>query len=107
MTLDEWLGSRTPPAPPKLQARLHAALRPWLHAAATGAPQFCLAAAEDLLRHLMADPSNGRGRALDLLAADALVTYAFEAASEHPETLAQCAEAATLRIARLDRGAQP
>ena len=55
----------------------------------------------------MADPSNGRGRALDLLAADALVTYAFEAASEHPETLAQCAEAATLRIARLDRGAQP
>jgi hypothetical protein len=42
-----------------------------------------------------------RDRALDLLAVDALVTYAFEAASESPDTLASRATNAMMVIARL------
>ena len=42
-----------------------------------------------------------RDRALDLLAVDALVTYAFEAAAEHPESLAQRATTAMSSIAAL------
>ncbi|HET7566312.1 MAG TPA: hypothetical protein VFJ96_15020 [Gemmatimonadaceae bacterium] len=105
MTIAEWLDSRTPPAPPRLHARLHAALRPWAQVEATAACEHCLTAAEDILRHLLADESRGRARALDLLAADALVTYAFEAASDEPDTLARCTEVAMLRIARLGAGA--
>ncbi len=42
-----------------------------------------------------------RDSALDLLAADALVTYAFEAASESPLELAQRATDAMVRMAVL------
>jgi hypothetical protein len=39
-----------------------------------------------------------RERALDLLAADAFVTWAFEAASDDPATISQRAEEAMKRI---------
>ncbi|HEX6964574.1 MAG TPA: hypothetical protein VF166_02170 [Gemmatimonadaceae bacterium] len=104
MTVAEWLDSRTPPAPPRLHARLREALHPWAHADVADAPEYCLAAAEVILRHLLADESRDRARALDLLAADALVTYAFEAASDEPDTLARNTEAAMLRIAQLRAG---
>ena len=58
----------------------------------------CLAAAEDLLRELLSRPSAGRESALDLLTVDALVTYAFEAASDDPDSLAERADQAMTRL---------
>ncbi|MBA2684452.1 MAG: hypothetical protein H0U66_08200, partial [Gemmatimonadaceae bacterium] len=60
-----------------------------------------LATAECLLAELLALECAGRDRALDLLAVDAMVTYAFEAAAEHPETLSARATAAMAAIAKL------
>ena len=51
---------------------------------------------------------DGRGRggvgALDLLAADACVTYAFEAAADEPATLGARAELAKITIANVAAG---
>jgi hypothetical protein len=101
MTLARWLDTRSPGAPPRLRARLHAALGPWARADAAGAPELCLKAAETLLSRLLTDSRDDRRGAIDLLAVDALVTYAFEAASEQPETLTARAEKTMARIARL------
>jgi hypothetical protein len=50
---------------------------------------------------LIADGATSRRTALDLLAADALATYAFELASERPESLAMLADEAMRRFAAL------
>jgi hypothetical protein len=60
-----------------------------------------LAAAETLLGELLARPTTGRESALDLLAVDALVTYAFEAASSEPATLGARAGEAMIRLSAL------
>ena len=71
-----WIGGRTPSPPRRLGAHLAAAIadRPGLaladHLAAEG---------QALLERVAAHPDGGRQFALDLLAADAFVTYAFEA----------------------------
>jgi hypothetical protein len=54
-----------------------------------------------VLRALRREGCTCRAQALELLAADALVTYAFEAASEEPEALAARADEAMRRIAEL------
>jgi len=64
-----------------------------------------LAAGERLVGSLLDEEATSRGSALDLLAADALVTYAFEAASERPGELAAQCRAAMVRIAALARDA--
>lgn len=61
----------------------------------------CLAAGEALLAGVLRDDTGSREVALDLLAADALVTRAFERAADAPATLPALADAAMLRIARL------
>ena len=60
-----------------------------------------LSTAESLLAELLALECAGRDRALDLLAVDAMVTYAFEAAAEFPDTLSARATAAMVAIAKL------
>ncbi len=60
-----------------------------------------LSAGEELLTELLRDGCASRDSALDLLTADALVTYAFEAASADPERLDGCAQRAMVRIAAL------
>jgi hypothetical protein len=101
MTLGQWLDSRTPAAPPNLRDRLHAALDTWARADAAWACEICLKAAEAILAGVVAEGQAGRHAALDLLAADALVTYAFEAASDDPALLADRSDRAMMRIARL------
>ena len=59
------------------------------------------AAAAHAVGALIADGATSRRTALDLLAADALATYAFELASERPESLATLADAAMRRFAAL------
>ena len=105
MTLGEWLAARTPEPPAPLAARLRESLGGALGGAlgerASNAHGALLRAAETLLGELLAVDCAMRDRALDLLAVDAMVTYAFEAACEEPATLAARASTATRDIAVL------
>ena len=100
-TLGDWLTSRTPPPPPALAERLASLLRSDDPVSAAEIPDRCLEAAERLLVDLMESAGASRDAALDLLTADALVTYAFEAASDEPDGLDARARQAMRRIARL------
>lgn len=103
MILADWLRQRTPTPPVELSARIQQTLGERCNADASAAPELCVAAAESLLRELVARPSAGRESALDLLTVDALVTYAFEAASEHPGSLMDRAEHAMTRLSAAAR----
>jgi hypothetical protein len=82
-----------------LSARIEQTLGERWSADASAAPELCIAAAEVLLRELSKRPAAGRESALDLLTVDALVTYAFEAASDTPDSLAALAAEAMTRLA--------
>ena len=105
MTIVEWLRSRTPPAPDALVARVEDALGPDAADGVDDAPERLMDAAVRLLQPLLARERAGRESAVDLLAADALVTYAFEAASSEPERLDTRTRDAMLRLAQLGPGA--
>jgi len=81
--LTRWLESRRPAAPPSLQAALRVALN---HSDPGDGPVQDRLAMAGLatLRRVAAEPST-RDHALELLAADALITYACEAAVEAAE----------------------
>ena len=98
-----WVADRTPAPPPPLLATRIAALydaAPQDHPTAVSAAR-CVDAAARAVGALLADGATSRATALDLLAADALATYAFELASERPQELAALADAAMLRFAAL------
>jgi hypothetical protein len=101
MTVGEWLASRTPPPPAALRLRLAEVLGRDAALEAREATEVCLRAAEVLVAELLRGDCHRRQSALDLLTADALVTYAFEAASESPSDLASRAGEAMRRIALL------
>lgn len=94
MTVGAWVASRAAGVPPHLLARVNDALGPALLLAEARAAEECVAAAERVVSELLAHDRTGRDSALALLAADALVTYAFEAAAAEPATLASRARAA-------------
>jgi hypothetical protein len=101
MSPAEWLEQREPVAPAALTARLLVALGAPRGAAAPMEDRL-FAAAEVLFHRLLREGCANRAAAQDLLAADALVTYAFEAASEgQPSLLEERAAAAMRRIATL------
>lgn len=101
MTVGEWLSARTPAPPALLAARLRVLLGTRIGDRSSSAYDAALSTAETLLTELMALECAGRDRALDLLTVDALVTYAFEAAAETPDTLQARAAAAMDAIAKL------
>lgn len=90
-------------APPALIARVQAVLAADDDAAALPAAEALLRAGEALLKAVLDDSEAGRAVALDLLAADTCVTWAFEAAADEPGSLPARAEAAMARIAELAR----
>jgi hypothetical protein len=100
VTLGSWLDARRPSPPAALRARIDAALGDALDDD-DDLPATCLAAAEHIVDALLGEDATSRDSALDLLAADALVTYAFEAASEHPVELEGRAREAMARISAL------
>ena len=106
MTLQLWIDSRVPAPPPALAIRM----RPAVDAVSTTderrAGGRALDAAMTLVESIVRDGSGARTGAITLLAADALVTYAFEAASEDPEGLEALAAEAMLRIAAAERRAR-
>jgi hypothetical protein len=79
VTRARWRDAVTPPPP----AALAAAVEAHLASPDEVTPEAYLEAAERLLAALLKDGCISRENALDLLVADALVTYAFEAASDH------------------------
>lgn len=101
MTVGEWLSARTPAPPALLAARLRVLLGTRIGDRSSSAYDAALSTAESSLAELMALDCAGRDRALDLLAVDAMVTYAFEAAAESPDTLSARAAAAMTAIAKL------
>jgi hypothetical protein len=60
-----------------------------------------IAASAVLLQRVLASGAVARANALDLLAADACVTWAFEAAADDPAGIAGRAELVTARIAAI------
>ncbi len=99
--------------PPALARRMRAALDSYRAAAGAGrdagadagthvlTPEGHLGAAEALLTQLLCADPTSRDCALDLLAADALVTLAFELAGDDPARIEARAELATARLAAL------
>lgn len=98
MKLSEWLDARTPEPPAALTARIRWALAPVLdHDVEAGrgrTHEELLAAAASLLSAAPGSDPRERREAHDLLAADALVTYAFEIAAEDPDAVDALAESA-------------
>ena len=94
MTLPDWLDSRRPAPPPTLRAHLDRRVPPASRGGGEGAlPDHLAAAGRDLLDRVLSHPAAGRDLALDLLAADALITYAFEAqAEEDPGRMVELAQ---------------
>lgn len=97
--LSAWLRARTPVPPPQLVARIDAMTA--ATAAHDAAADVLLASAEAAMAGLLRDGCLTRESALDLLAVDALVTYAFEAAADDPEHLEDRAIRALARISTL------
>jgi len=103
VSVDAWLAGRAPAPPAALAERLRALAAAHAPSAEGGAAaaDALLVAAEDVLRRLLREGCGARQSALDLLVADALATYAFEAAAEDPAELPARAERAMIRIAAL------
>ena len=96
-----WLAAREPEAPPALTAcvrDLFEAHPEWERLSRVDA---FIEASEVLLRRVLEGGAVARANALDLLAADACVTWAFEAAADDPGTVAGRAERATKGIAMI------
>jgi hypothetical protein len=99
-----WLDACEPPPPPALESRLRAELGASPPQRAGEASLAYVDAAAALLARLLDGGCTSRETALDLLTADALVTYAFEAASEDPDALDARARDAMTRISALAAG---
>lgn len=100
-TASDWVAAHAADAPPALIARVQAVINAEAGVAALPAAEGLLRAGEALLQAVLEDSEAGRAIALDLLAADTCVTWAFEAAAEEPGTLPARAESAMARIAEL------
>jgi len=98
MTVLAWLQSRTPTPPPAMHARVVEALGSRGGEDASQTFDACLDAAASLLEELLREETLGRESAIDLLAADALVTYAFEAAADDIDRLDDRAAQAMTRL---------
>ena len=73
-----WLGTRRPAPPAELRAQIEGAVTD----SAAPLPDHLADLGRALLGKVASRPQGGRELALDLLAADAFITYAFEAQAE-------------------------
>ena len=99
MNADAWVAARARGVPEALGARVRAALSAQ-RTAEEPIADILLDAAVSTLGDALSAPEMTRANALDVLAADALATYAFEAAAEAGD-LPGCADRALGRIAKL------
>ena len=82
MTVGEWLADRARDVPPALDRHVREALGAAVRSDLADVPEACVMAANSVVTSLLTAERTGRDAALPLLAADALVTYAFEAAAD-------------------------
>ena len=101
MSHADWLRSRAPEAPPALVSRIAELLASNAGWEALPRAEAFGAASEELLRRVLDGNAMQRASALDLLAADACVTYAFEAASDEPHTIVERAARAASGISAI------
>jgi len=101
MTVAEWIATRVPAPPAAVMERVLLALGESGDDEDRLAPERCLEAAERVVAGLLREGRIGRESAGELLAADALVTYAFEAASDDPARLDERTQVAMRRLAEL------
>jgi hypothetical protein len=97
----EWLAARAADAPAELTDCVRELLGRHGEWAALPRVDAFIAASEVLLRRVLEGGAVARASALDLLAADACVTWAFECAADDPGTIASHAERATRGIAAI------
>jgi hypothetical protein len=98
--IEAWLAARRPVPPAALADRV-TDLVTRAGSEADDHPTTCIRAAVAALERLVRERDAGRGSALDLLAIDALVTYAFEAAADTPESLDQLAHDAMVTLSQV------
>lgn len=92
----QWIAAHADQPPASLRERLARVLAD--APAGDGAHAELLATGREMLGELLARGSTARDTALDLLTADALVTYAFECAADEPASLDARAAAAMRAI---------
>lgn len=96
-----WLSDCEPAPPASLATRVAMHLTDAPFAGSSEAAAQCVGAAERVVGQLIEANDTTRASALDLLAADALATYAFELASEQPAELPDLTRDAMVRFAAL------
>ena len=101
MSLQFWLDARLPEAPAALRGRIAELVAEHPEWETMPRQHALMAASEILMNDVLAAAPKDRDAALDLLAGDACVTYAFEAAADVPDELGALADQAMQRIARL------
>lgn len=101
MNVGEWVWSRDDTPPPRLAARIRATIAERESYPSDRATETLISASVAVLRDVIERPTAGRESALDLLAADALATYALEAAADSPEAMDALARDAMHRIATI------
>jgi len=99
MRAAEWIAQARPEAPERLVARVREVLEMNPKAKELEVADALLDAADALLKLVLREGGEtARERALDLLAADACVTWAFEVAADDPVTLGARARASMQRL---------
>lgn len=101
MTLGEWLDARDPSPPAALADALRAELAGERGLPLSEAPAALLKAGERVLKRVLEAEPQTPAVAPDLLLADALVTYAFEAVAESASGAEQLALDAMARLGAL------
>lgn len=98
MNAAEWLHSRTPRPPAALTNRLDVLLAGLDSHGTTSVPDALHLGLDRLLDELLRNEASSRGSALDLLAADAIMTYLMESVAEDIHSLDARAAAAMASI---------
>lgn len=101
MTLGEWLDARDPAPPASLADALRSELAAELDLPFSNAPGALLKAGERVLERVLRAEPQTPAVAPDLLLADALVTYAFEAVAESTADADRLAREAMVRLGSL------
>lgn len=101
LTVGQWLETLDPDVPEALAARLNQLLAAQTSRPIEEVPEVCLNAGVNLLSDLLTTRESNRNSALDLLAVDALVTCAFQAAASNPASVDSLAINAMTRIAQI------
>jgi hypothetical protein len=78
VTVKDWIASRKPPAPPALLQQMLVLLGPDADQPEGRTSEVCLGAAARGLETVLVEKRFAREHAAELLAVDALTTYAFE-----------------------------